>query len=80
MESVKHSETLSLSYAAVRTQEKRYDSPLVTLALVLDGSGFPRMSRVFAGNASEPATLQEMINGLNATPGATVVLGVLTAT
>jgi hypothetical protein len=57
-----------------RSKEKRYDSPLVTLALVLDGSGFPRMSRVFAGNASEPATLEEMINGLNAAPGATVVL------
>jgi len=43
------------------SKEKRSDCPLVTLALVLDGSGFPKKSKVFAGNASEPATLQEMI-------------------
>ena len=35
-----------------RSKEKRSDCPLVTLGLVLDGSGFPRKSQVF------PATLQ----------------------
>jgi len=56
------------------SKEKRSDSPLVTLAMALDGSGFPRRSRVFAGNASEPATLQEMLTGLGAPSGATVVM------
>jgi transposase len=57
-----------------RSKEKRSDCPLVTLAVVLDGSGFPRRSRVFAGNASEPATLQDMLNGLGASKGAAVVM------
>ncbi len=55
-------------------KECRSDCPLVTLAMVLDGSGFPRRSRVFAGNASEPATLAQMLTGLGAAPGATVVM------
>lgn len=57
-----------------RSKEKRSDCPLVTLALVLDGSGFVRRSRVFAGNASEPLTLQEMLTGLSVPRGATVVM------
>ena len=56
------------------SKECRSDCPLVTLAMVLDGSGFPRRSRVFAGNAAEPATLAEMLTGLDAPPGATVVM------
>jgi transposase len=47
-----------------RSKEKRSDCPLVTLGLVLDSSGFPRSSRVFAGNASEPATLETMVASL----------------
>jgi hypothetical protein len=39
---------------------------LVTLGLVLDGSGFPRDSQIFPGNASEPRTLAEMLTGLHA--------------
>ena len=39
------------------SKEKRTDCPLVTLGLVLDGSGFIRRSRVFAGNVSEDSTL-----------------------
>ena len=46
------------------SKEKRDDCPLVTLALVLDGSGFSRRSRIFPGNVSEPATLQQMIEQL----------------
>jgi transposase len=57
-----------------RSKEKRSDCPLVTLALVLDGSGFPRKSQIFSGNASEPQTLQEMLEGLNGRVGSTVVL------
>jgi transposase len=57
-----------------RSKEKRSDCPLVTLGLVLDVSGFPKRSRVFAGNAGEAGTLQEMLLGLAAPPGATVVM------
>jgi Transposase DDE domain len=56
------------------SKECRSDCPLVTLAMALDGSGFPRRSRVFAGNAGEPATLKDMLSGLGAPPGATVVM------
>ena len=56
------------------SKECRSDCPLVTLAIVLDGSGFPRRARVFAGNASEPATLKDMLTGLGAPSGATVVM------
>jgi hypothetical protein len=47
-----------------RSKEKRSDCPLVTLGLVLDGNGFPLSSQVFPGNASEPATLALMLDGL----------------
>ena len=56
------------------SKESRSDCPLVTLAMALDASGFPRRSRVFAGNASEPATLKDMLTGLGAPSGATVVM------
>jgi transposase len=48
------------------SKEKRTDCPLVTLALMLDSSGFPKTSEVLAGNVSEPKTLKKMINGLEA--------------
>ncbi|MBK1633951.1 transposase [Thiohalocapsa halophila] len=47
-----------------KSKEKRTDRPLVTLALVLDASGFPKRSRVFAGNAAEAQTLAEMVQAL----------------
>ena len=50
------------------------DCPLVTLAMALDASGFVRRVQFFAGNASEPATLKDMLTGLHAAPGATVVM------
>ena len=56
------------------SKECRSDCPLVTLAMALDGSGFVRRTQVFAGNASEPATLQDMLTSLGAAPGATVVM------
>ena len=34
------------------SKEKHSDCPLVTLALVLDASGFPKFSEIFPGNAS----------------------------
>ena len=57
-----------------RSKEKRSDCALVTLGLVLDGSGFPRKSQVFPGNASEPQTLQTMLEGLEGRSGSTVIL------
>ena len=41
------------------SKEKRSDCPLLTLGLVLDGSGFVRRSEVFAGNADEDKTLRQ---------------------
>ncbi|HBA67148.1 MAG TPA: IS1634 family transposase, partial [Methylococcaceae bacterium] len=57
-----------------RSKEKRRDCPLVTLGLVLDGSGFVRRSQTFDGNASEGKTLAEMLKDLGAPPGALVVM------
>lgn len=56
------------------SKEKRTDCPLVTLGLVLDGSGFIRRSRMFEGNAAENSTLQEMLEGLNAPDGSLVIM------
>jgi transposase len=59
------------------SKEKRSDCPLVTLALVLDGQGFPKRSETFEGNVSEPKTLAAMLARLSPSrgkPGATVVL------
>jgi len=60
-----------------RSKEKRKDCPLVTMGLVLDGDGFPLGSQIFAGNASEPETLQVMLDGLGSASrqrGSTVVI------
>lgn len=57
-----------------RSKEKRTDCPLVTLGLVLDGSGFVRRSKTFAGNVSEGTTLEVMLAGLNAAAGAMVIM------
>ena len=56
------------------SKECRRDCPLVTLAMALDGSGFVRRVQFFAGNVSEPTTLKGMLSGLDAAPGATVVM------
>ena len=47
------------------SKEKRCDCPLVTLALVLDASGFPKRSEIFTGNISEPRTLAKMLRKLD---------------
>ena len=56
------------------SKEKRSDCPLVTLGLILDGSGFVRRSQVFDGNAVEGETLEGMLQGLGAPRGALVVM------
>ena len=57
-----------------RSKEKRSDCPLLTLGLVLDGSGFVRRSRTFSGNVSEGTTLAQMLTGLKAPSGALVIM------
>jgi len=57
-----------------RSKEKRSDCPLITLGLVLDGSGFPRSSKLFPGNVSEPESLKEMLGHLQCRKGSTVVM------
>jgi transposase len=64
-----------------RSKEKRADCPLVTLGLVLDGSGFVRRSKMFTGNVAESTTLAAMLKGLAAPNGALIIMdaGIATA-
>jgi len=63
-----------------RSKEKRSDCPLVTLALTIDASGFPRSAEILPGNASEPATLEKAIQQLNgAQPTVIMDAGIATA-
>ena len=62
-----------------KSKQQRHDCPLISLALALDGSGFPRRCEVLAGNVSEPGTLQPILERLDAgrqdgAPRPTVVL------
>lgn len=57
-----------------RSKEKRSDCPLLTLGLVLNGSGSVRRSMTFAGNVTEGTTLAGMLTGLGAPAGALVIL------
>ena len=56
------------------SKEKRFDCPLLTLALVVDASGFVRRSKVFKGNVREDCTLAEMLEALKTPRGARVVM------
>jgi len=47
-----------------RSKEKRSDAKIITLAVILDSSGFIKNSKIFSGNISEPSTLKTMINDL----------------
>ena len=47
-----------------RSKDKRSDCRLLTLGLILDGDGFPKKSKIFSGNQSEPGTLKDMLKGL----------------
>ena len=60
--------------APINPKAKRRDCALLTLALVLDGSGFVRRSQVFDGNVVEGTTLEGMLQGLGAPAGALVVM------
>jgi len=56
------------------SKEKRRDCPLVTLGLILDGSGFIRRSRMFSGSVVEATTLEGMLSDLGAPQGALVIM------
>ena len=47
-----------------RSKEKRSDAPIITLAVMLDSSGFVKKSEIFDGNISEPKTFKEMLDKL----------------
>lgn len=68
-------ETLANSKAKRgHSKEKRSDCPLLTLGMILDGSGFVRRSEVFSGNISEAGTLEGMLQDLGTPAGALVVM------
>jgi hypothetical protein len=48
-----------------KSKERRNDRPLVTLALTVDGDGFPKQSRILDGNVSEPGTLGHILDELS---------------
>ncbi|MEW6041615.1 MAG: IS1634 family transposase [Elusimicrobiota bacterium] len=56
------------------SKEKRTDCPIVTLALVLDGSGFVRRSKVFEGNIFEGNTFVGMISELGISKSSIIVM------
>ena len=47
-----------------KSKERRNDRPLVTLALTVDGEGFPKQSKIYEGNVSEPGTLGYILEEL----------------
>ena len=56
------------------SKEKRSDCPLLTLGLVVDGSGFVRRSEVMAGNIVEGGVLQGALRRLEVPAGALIVM------
>jgi transposase len=52
-----------------KSKEKRADCPLVSLALVIDGRGFPKRSRIYKGNVAEAETLKTILDELPDAPG-----------
>ncbi len=54
-----------------RSRQKRDDCPLITLALALDGAGFPRSCEILPGTVSEPGTLEDALVRLEAVCGGT---------
>lgn len=57
-----------------RSKEKRSDCGLISLGLLLEGSGFPRKSQILPGNISEASTLKDMLATLDSKTGATIIM------
>ena len=51
-----------------RSKQKRNDCPLVSLALALDGHGFPMHCEILPGNVVESETLAKILNKLEKLP------------
>ena len=47
------------------SKERRNDRPLVTLSLTVDEDGFPKQSKIYEGNVSEPSTLSSILDDLD---------------
>ena len=47
------------------SKERRNDRPLVTLSLRVDEEGFPKRSKIYKGNISEPSTLSSIVEELS---------------
>lgn len=52
-----------------KSKERRNDCPLITLSLTIDEEGFPKQSKVWQGNVSEPDTLKDILLGLKKEDG-----------
>lgn len=48
-----------------QNKQKRNDRPQITVGFVIDQHGFPKRSRVFNGNISEPSTLMEIVTDIH---------------
>jgi transposase len=48
-----------------KSKEKRNDCPLITLSLTIDEEGFPKQSKIWEGNVSEPDTLEHVLSGMS---------------
>ena len=49
-----------------KSKEKRSDCPLIALALLVDSRGYPVFSQIYEGNKSEPVTLTDVLDRLEA--------------
>lgn len=52
-----------------KSKEKRSDSKLITLALVVNTEGFIKHSQIYRGNISDPVTLEATISALDQSSG-----------
>ena len=52
-----------------KSKERRNDCPIITLSLTVDEEGFPKQSKVWEGNVSEPDTLKDILSGLKKEDG-----------
>lgn len=59
-----------------RSKEKRSDAPLVSIGLLTNELGFIRRSHFYAGNVSEPGTLEKVYEFLENSPGVVTDAGI----
>lgn len=59
-----------------RSKEKRADAPLVSMGLLTNEAGFIRRSHFYAGNVSEPGTLEDVHKFLKDSPGVVTDAGI----